>query len=95
MALLEKRRYLNNHTEDFPQVILIVPSHVPNKYNKCGFHKKLVLELIDEMEIRGEVHRISEAKFLKFFVTSSCFYTIVSWNRAIILDFLIAAITDI
>jgi hypothetical protein len=32
VALLEKRRYLNNHSGDFPQVILIVPSHVPNKY---------------------------------------------------------------
>jgi hypothetical protein len=30
VALLEKRRYLNNHSGDFPQVILIVPSHVPN-----------------------------------------------------------------
>jgi hypothetical protein len=32
VALLEKRRYLNNRSGDFPQVILIVPSHVPNKY---------------------------------------------------------------
>jgi hypothetical protein len=31
VALLEKRRYLNNRSGDFPQVILIVPSHVPNK----------------------------------------------------------------
>jgi hypothetical protein len=30
VALLEKRRYLNNRSGDFPQVILIVPSHVPN-----------------------------------------------------------------
>jgi hypothetical protein len=31
VALLEKRRYLNNRSGDFPQVILIVPSHVPNR----------------------------------------------------------------
>jgi hypothetical protein len=30
VALLEKRRYLNNRSGDFPQVILIIPSHVPN-----------------------------------------------------------------
>jgi hypothetical protein len=30
VALLEKRRFLYNHSGDFPQVILIVPSHVPN-----------------------------------------------------------------
>jgi hypothetical protein len=30
VALLEKRRYLNNRSGDFPQVILIVPSHMPN-----------------------------------------------------------------
>jgi hypothetical protein len=34
VALLEKRRYLNNRSGDFPQVILIVPSHVPNRDNK-------------------------------------------------------------
>jgi hypothetical protein len=36
VALLEKRRYLNNRSGDFPQVILIVPSHVPNtpSFNK-------------------------------------------------------------
>jgi hypothetical protein len=33
VALLEKRRYLNNRSGDFPQVILIVPSHVPNIRN--------------------------------------------------------------
>jgi hypothetical protein len=32
VALLEKRRFLYNHSGDFPQVILIVPSHVPNKF---------------------------------------------------------------
>ena len=31
MALLEKRGFLYNHSGDFPQVILIVPSHVPNR----------------------------------------------------------------
>jgi hypothetical protein len=35
VALLEKRRFLYNHSGDFPQVILIVPSHVPN--NKAHF----------------------------------------------------------
>jgi hypothetical protein len=32
VALLEKRGFLYNHSGDFPQVILIVPSHVPNTY---------------------------------------------------------------
>jgi hypothetical protein len=32
VALLEKRGFLYNHSGDFPQVILIVPSHVPNSY---------------------------------------------------------------
>jgi hypothetical protein len=38
VALLEKRRYLNNRSGDFPQVILIVPSHVPNNcpLPQCG-----------------------------------------------------------
>jgi hypothetical protein len=36
VALLEKRRFLYNHSGDFPQVILIVPSHVPNT-EKHGF----------------------------------------------------------
>ena len=38
MALLEKRRFLYNHSGDFPQVILIIPSHVPNirKYIRTG-----------------------------------------------------------
>jgi hypothetical protein len=33
VALLEKRGFLYNHSGDFPQVILIVPSHVPNSSN--------------------------------------------------------------
>jgi hypothetical protein len=37
VALLEKRRYLNNRSGDFPQVILIVPSHVPNKGVLLGY----------------------------------------------------------
>jgi hypothetical protein len=37
VALLEKRRYLNNRSGDFPQVILIVPSHVPNTRDQI-FH---------------------------------------------------------
>jgi hypothetical protein len=40
VALLEKRRYLNNRSGDFPQVILIVPSHVPNT---CAYFKGTVL----------------------------------------------------
>jgi hypothetical protein len=34
VALLEKRGFLYNHSGDFPQVILIVPSHVPNSNEK-------------------------------------------------------------
>jgi hypothetical protein len=49
VALLEKRRYLNNRSGDFPQVILIVPSHVPN-IDKIGKivnrHEKLVCLII-------------------------------------------------
>jgi hypothetical protein len=33
VALLEKRGFLYNHSGDFPQVILIIPSHVPNNSN--------------------------------------------------------------
>jgi hypothetical protein len=43
VALLEKRRYLNNRSGDFPQVILIVPSHVPNKLSIRG-----LAQLVDE-----------------------------------------------
>jgi hypothetical protein len=35
VALLEKRGFLYNHSGDFPQVILIVPSHVPNNPLNC------------------------------------------------------------
>jgi hypothetical protein len=38
VALLEKRRYLNNRSGDFPQVILIVPSHVPNTLHDLLLH---------------------------------------------------------
>jgi hypothetical protein len=37
VALLEKRRFLYNHSGDFPQVILIIPSHVPNTLVKIFF----------------------------------------------------------
>jgi hypothetical protein len=42
VALLEKRRFLYNHSGDFPQVILIIPSHVPNKdaEKSCIFNEK-------------------------------------------------------
>jgi hypothetical protein len=36
VALLEKRGFLYNHSGDFPQVILIVPSHVPNSSQIMG-----------------------------------------------------------
>jgi hypothetical protein len=39
VALLEKRRYLNNRSGDFPQVILIVPSHVPNSHERVNVAK--------------------------------------------------------
>jgi hypothetical protein len=39
VALLEKRRFLYNHSGDFPQVILIVPSHVPNSIPIKKFKK--------------------------------------------------------
>jgi hypothetical protein len=42
VALLEKRRYLNNRSGDFPQVILIVPSHVPNNSCKFGEENKYI-----------------------------------------------------
>jgi hypothetical protein len=38
VALLEKRGFLYNHSGDFPQVILIVPSHVPNRYSTNLIH---------------------------------------------------------
>jgi hypothetical protein len=42
VALLEKRGFLYNHSGDFPQVILIVPSHVPNKnYGLLGVENKI------------------------------------------------------
>jgi hypothetical protein len=37
VALLEKRRFLYNHSGDFPQVILIIPSHVPNSLIKNDY----------------------------------------------------------
>ena len=33
MALLEKRRFLNNHSRDFPKQSCSCPSHVPNSRN--------------------------------------------------------------
>jgi hypothetical protein len=39
VALLEKRRYLNNRSGDFPQVILIVPSHVPNSRKRNTYYE--------------------------------------------------------
>jgi hypothetical protein len=43
VALLEKRGFLYNHSGDFPQVILIVPSHVPN----TSFEENYITSLRD------------------------------------------------
>jgi hypothetical protein len=40
LLLLEKRRFLYNHSGDFPQVILIIPSHVPNNTCIYGMGKR-------------------------------------------------------
>jgi hypothetical protein len=42
VALLEKRGFLYNHSGDFPQVILIIPSHVPNTRYEKYVHITLV-----------------------------------------------------
>jgi hypothetical protein len=42
VALLEKRRFLYNHSGDFPQVILIVPSHVPNTWFPLDIKNRFV-----------------------------------------------------
>jgi hypothetical protein len=46
VALLEKRGFLYNHSGDFPQVILIIPSHVPNNVNKTRLTLTVPLILI-------------------------------------------------
>jgi hypothetical protein len=38
VALLERHGFLYNHSGDFPQVILIVPSHVPNKISLYSYY---------------------------------------------------------
>ena len=43
MALLEKGGFLYNHSGDFPQVILIVPSHVPNNLPILLYKKTVAL----------------------------------------------------
>jgi hypothetical protein len=43
VALSEKRRFLYNHSGDFPQVILIIPSHVPNNFAKIFSNKCFLL----------------------------------------------------
>jgi hypothetical protein len=52
VALLEKRRYLNNRSGDFPQVILIVPSHVPNKHHILAYLSAPVLLLCGHLSLR-------------------------------------------
>jgi hypothetical protein len=44
VALLEKRGYLYNHSGDFPQVILIVPSHVPNNLHVSKYQNTVYKE---------------------------------------------------
>jgi hypothetical protein len=57
VALLEKRRFLYNHSGDFPQVILIIPSHVPNIYYEKGGANK---------PIRPIPKRVNDLKVLKY-----------------------------
>jgi hypothetical protein len=47
-----KRGFLPNHSGDFPQVILIPPSHVPN--TRQAFHTNA--EPFFEQRIRGSVY---------------------------------------
>jgi hypothetical protein len=53
VALLEKRRYLNNRSGDFPQVILIVPSHVPNSnpFMNYKFTKAVTLQFFNIKDV--------------------------------------------
>jgi hypothetical protein len=48
VALLEKRRFLYNHSGDFPQVILIVPSHVPNNYGGIFVFQSCVAKILPQ-----------------------------------------------
>jgi hypothetical protein len=59
VALLEKRRFLYNHSGDFPQVILIIPSHVPNTDKKLIkiykiFKKEVNIGMINTWKGTGE-----------------------------------------
>jgi hypothetical protein len=61
VALLEKRRFLYNHSGDFPQVILIVPSHVPNTHHQAKMVRKpfiptVFLLLFDVLSAKNDVN---------------------------------------
>jgi hypothetical protein len=56
VALLEKRRYLNNRSGDFPQVILIVPSHVPNTSSLNKYRQRRInLDAVPVPSIPGSL----------------------------------------
>jgi hypothetical protein len=59
VALLEKRRFLYNHSGDFPQVILIVPSHVPNTGTILMAHRHMNVEIVAEAALfpEKELHK--------------------------------------
>jgi hypothetical protein len=63
VALLEKRGFLYNHSGDFPQVILIVPSHVPN--NWCDTFKVQFKSYFFERE-KHEIFLFSVSKKFYF-----------------------------
>jgi hypothetical protein len=69
VALLEKRRFLYNHSGDFPQVILIIPSHVPNTFNEhirclyCSYTSIQLARLVS-VECRGGGGRVVSCEIL-------------------------------
>jgi hypothetical protein len=78
VALLEKRRFLYNHSGDFPQVILIVPSHVPNNivlvevmWFRSGSEPSILMPI--QIRILPQVLNMSEIRrnFLTFIHSSA------------------------